>query len=333
MTTESSPPPGPSFGRRLLLAFGKLVKFTLRLLFVVVIGVLLGVGIYWAASYGVSLVNRRVFQPIGEHTRWLADLESRYAQDYSRLNEHTQALQAQTQTLQEQIDALESQEAATQKTVEALQTRLTAAETALSAAQAALQAAQESLGALEGKQTTHGADITKLRTALTKLETTMDTLAETVAQTATDVEALGVTVKDEAPLIAVRTDVQLLKAMELLTRARLQLTQDNFGAATTEAQEARNVLLALSATVPAEQQNALAAIVQRLDLGLANLPNAPRLANDDFEIAWQLLRKGLPAQSTALPLLSPLAAPPLTTTTMLTATVPVTPTVTSTPRP
>lgn len=331
MTTEATPP--PSSGRKFWRGVGWLAKFLLRLFFVLVIGVLLGAGVYWGATYGVATVNRHIFQPLQEHTRRLDDLESRYAQDYSRLNEHTQALQAQTQTLQEQIDALESQEAATQKTVAALQTRLTAAETALSAAQTMLQAAQESLGALEGKQTTHGADITKLRTALTKLETTMDILAETVAQTTKDVEALGVTVKDEAPLIGLRTDVQLLKAMELLTRARVQLAQDNFGAATTEVQEARSVLLALSATVPAEQQNALAAIVQRLDLGLANLPNAPRLANDDFEIAWQLLRKGLPAQSTALPLLSPLAAPPLTTTTMLTATVPVTSTVTPTPRP
>lgn len=322
MTTEATSSSGQKFWRGL----GRLAKFLLRLIFVLVIGVLLGAGVYWGATYGIAAINQHIFQPIQEHTRRLDDLENRYAQDYSRLNEQTQALQAQAQTLQEQIDALESQKVATQQTLEALQTRLTAAETELSAAQTALKTAQESLGALEGKQTTNGADITKLRTALTRLETTLDTLTERVAQTGKDVEALGVAVKDEAPLLAVRTDVELLKAMELLTRARLQLAQDNFGAATTEVQEARNVLLALSATVPADQQSALAAIVQRLDLGLANLPNAPRLAADDFEIAWQLLRKGLPAQSTALPLLSPLAAPEITTTVTLTATTPITPT-------
>lgn len=335
MTTESPSPTSPSFGRRLLLAFGKLTKFTLRLILVIVIGVLLGGGIYWAASYGVSLVNRRIFQPINEHTRWLADLETRHTQDYGRLNERTQALQEQTQALQEQIDELERQGDATREALDALQTRLTTSEALLGEIQTALDAAQASLDALEDQQATLGPDLTKLQTTLKKLETTVGDLTEATALISSDVEALSVTVKDEAPLIGVRTDVQLLKAMELLTRARVQLAQDNFGAATTEVQEARSVLLALSATVPAEQQSALAAIVQRLDLGLANLPNAPRLANDDFEIAWQLLRQGLPAvtPSTTTTTRSPLATPTLTTTETLTATVPVTPTVTPTPRP
>lgn len=333
MTTESTSPPGPSFGRRLLLALGKLAKFTLRLLFVVVIGTLLGGGIYWAAFYGVSQVNRRVFQPISEHTRWLADLESRYGQDYGRLNERTQALQEQTQTLQEQIDTLESQGNATRETLDTLQTRLTTSEALLAEIQTTLDTAQESLSALETQQAALEPDITKLQATLTNLETTVGDLTEATALIISDVEALGVTVKDEAPLIGLRTDVQLLKAMELLTRARVQLAQDNFGAATTEVQEARGVLLALSVTVPVEQQSALAAIVQRLDIGLANLPNAPRLANDDFEIAWQLLRQGLPMESTAEMSLSPLATPTLAATETLTATLPVTPTVTPTPRP
>ena len=333
MTTESSPPAGPSFGRRLLLAFGKLAKFTLRLIFVVVSGVLLGVGIYWAASFGIAAINQQIFQPIQTHTRQLGDLESRYAQDYSRLNEQTQALQEQTQALQEQIDALERQDDATREAVDALQSRLTTSEALLGEVQTALDTAQESLSTLEDQQATFGPDLAKLQTALKKLETTVGDLTEATALIISDVEALSVTVKDESPLVAVRTDVQLLKAMELLTRARVQLAQDNVGIATTEVQEARNVLLALSATIPTYQQSALTAIVQRLDLGLANLPTAPRLAADDFEIAWQLLRQGLPVESTTGMSLSPLVTPTLTTTETLTATVPVTPTVTPTPRP
>ncbi len=326
MTTESSPPAAPSFGRRLLLALGKLAKFTLRLLFVVVIGVLLGLGVYWGASYGIAAVNRQVFQPIRDHTRQLNDLESRYAQDYGRLNEQSQALQ-------ERIDALESQGDTTREALDALQTRLATSEALLGEMQTVLGGAQESLRALETQQTTFAPDITKLQSALTKLETVVGDLTETTAYIISDVEALSATVKDESPLVAVRADVKVLKAMELLTRARLQLAQDNLGTATTEVQEARNVLLALGATIPVHQQNALTAIVQRLDLGLANLPDAPRLAADDFEIAWQLLTRGLPVQSTAMPLLSPLAAPEITSTATLTATLPVTPTVTPTPRP
>jgi len=290
--------------------------------------VLLGAGIYWGASYGIATINRQVFQPIRNHTRQLEDLEGRYAQDYSRLNERTQALQ-------ERLDALESQGDITRETLDALQARLTTSETLLDDIQTTLDSAQDNLSTLETRQTGSEPEIAKLQTALTELETTVSDLTETTAYLISDVEALSVTVKDESPLVAFRIDVQLLKAMELLTRARVQLGQDNFGVATTEVQEARNLLLNLGLTLPAEQQNALAAIVQRLNLGLANLPDAPRLAQDDFEIAWQLLRQGLPTvtQSTTTTSLSPLATPPLTATETLTATVPVTPTVTPTPRP
>ena len=330
MTTESSPTPGPSFGRRLWLALGKLAKFTLRMLFVIVIGALLGLGIYWAASYGVAVVNRQVFQPIQDHTRQLADLDSRYAQDYGRLNERTQALQEETQALQEQIDELERQGEATRETLDALADRLTTSEALLAEVQTTLETAQESLMTLEDKQTTLEPDVTQLKTALAKLETAVDSLTEDIAQTIKDIDTLNVTVRDEAPLVTVRIEVQLLKAMELLTRARLQLAQDNPGAAKTEVQETRNLLLNLEATLPEDQQKALAAIGQRLDLALANLPNAPRLATDDLEVAWQLLVKGLPMPATTT-LLSPLTTPPLTTTETLTTTVPVT--VTVTPKP
>lgn len=293
MTKESTPSPTPSFGRKLLRALGWLAKFTLRLVFVIVVGALLGFGVYWSASNGVALINRQVFQPIQRHTIRLDDLESRYAQDYQRMNERTQALQ-------ERIDTLESRGATMNEALSALQTRLTTSETLLGEMQTALDAAQENLSALETRQDAFEPDITELKTALAKLDsalakldTAMGTLSDAVAQTADDVETLSITVRDESPLVAVRLEVQLLRAMELLTRARLQLALDNAGLAATEVQEARDLLLALAETLPADQQEEIEAIVLRLELGLANLPDAPRLASDDFEIAWQLLTKGL----------------------------------------
>lgn len=326
MTTEAAPP--PSSGQKFWRGVGWLAKFILRLLFVLVIGTLLGLGIYWGASYGIATVNQQVFQPIQNHTRQLEDLDSRYAQDYGQLNEHTQALQEQTQALQEQIDALTSQGDTTREALDALESRLTTSDALLAEMQTTLETTQENLDALEEQQTTLEPDVTQLRTSLAKLETAVDALTENVAQAIDDVESLSVTVKDEAPLVIVRIEVQLLKAMELLTRARLQLAQDNPGAAKTEVQEARNLLLNLGTTLPEDQQKALAAIAQRLDLGLANLPDAPRLAADDLEVAWQLLVKGLPMPSGATTLLSPLTAPLTATETL---TVPVT--VTPTPRP
>ncbi len=320
MTTETAST--ISGGSKFLRALGWLAKFILRLLFVVVIGILLGGGIYWGVTYGVGTLNQRVLQPIQDHAQRLDDLESRHTQDYGRLNERTQALQEQTQALQEEIQSLQKQSNALQETVDTLKTHLAVTESLMVELQTTLKDVQESLSALENRQSTLGPEVTKLRTALKTLQTTVDNLTATVTQTVTTVEGLSLIVKDETPLLGVRAEVQLLKAMELLTRARLELTQNNLGAATTEVQEARELLLTLNATVPPYQQSALTAIVQRLDLGLANLPNAPRLAADDFEIAWQLLKQGLPAFS---------ATETLTATTILTATTPLTPTVTPTP--
>jgi hypothetical protein len=128
--------------------------------------------------------------------------------------------------------------------------------------------------------------------------------------------------------------INLLKSMELLSRARLSLYQSNFGLARDDVRIARDLLVTVREDAPEELAEQLDAVVQRLDLTLSNLPNFPVAASDDLDIAWQILLAGLPDVTptiSATPtLVSTVSATPsgfdLTITPTAPATLPPTPT-------
>lgn len=88
--------------------------------------------------------------------------------------------------------------------------------------------------------------------------------------------------------------IELTRAIELLSRARLYLSQSNFGQARLDIQSARDLLAGTRELLPAAQQTGLDAVLARLDLALGNLPDFPVIAADDLDIAWNLLVLGLP---------------------------------------
>lgn len=99
-------------------------------------------------------------------------------------------------------------------------------------------------------------------------------------------DALGAA---DAPSQRLARQLQLVRAMELITRARLWLVQSNFGLAADEIDSARQALEALVATAPAEEAARLRPIADRLAMALTNVETAPVVAADDLEIAWKLL--------------------------------------------
>ncbi|PKN93226.1 MAG: hypothetical protein CVU44_10045 [Chloroflexi bacterium HGW-Chloroflexi-6] len=88
--------------------------------------------------------------------------------------------------------------------------------------------------------------------------------------------------------------IELTRAIELLSRARLYLSQSNFGQARLDVQSARDLLTGLRVEFPADKLASLDAVLSRLDLVLGNLPDFPVIAVDDLNIAWNLLVLGLP---------------------------------------
>lgn len=156
---------------------------------------------------------------------------------------------------------------------------------------------------------TTGAEVSELRGRLTSLETRVGAVEATIAEHSA---AIGQLEQMQAALDQAMTElrtelltdldyrVKLTRAIELLSRGRLYLTQSNFGLARQDVLSARNLLGELQAVAPSEQLGSLGAVIARLDLALGNLPGYPVIAADDLEIAWQVLIDGLPASAEAL---------------------------------
>ena len=159
------------------------------------------------------------------------------------------------------------------------------------------------VGAIETSIEAHTAGIEKLETMQATLE------QEAEAQT-------------NSVMIILKREIMLTRAIETLSRARLYLSQSNFGLAKVDVQSARSILAELSTEAPPYQVDALNQIIGRLDLALGNLPAFPIIAVDDVDIAWQLLMMGLPeSEADIVATLTPVRLPTLTSTAEATATL------------
>jgi len=113
---------------------------------------------------------------------------------------------------------------------------------------------------------------------------------------------------NDKTLLALKHEVMLTRALDMLARARLYLAQSNFGLAKEDVQAARDLLAELQTD---SKDEVLAQVTTRLDMALGNLPAFPVVASGDLEIAWQILITGK-AVPTATP--EPLSTGSLTLT-------------------
>ena len=200
-----------------------------------------------------------------------------------------------------QLTQLKTRLAQNEITIAGLQTKLDAAQTA--------QAQQaQSISDLDGKVQKIEEQIAARTQSLAALEQAQSALQ--AQNDATDAE--------------VERQINLMKSMELLSRARLFMYQSNYGLARIDVQTARDLLAKVQPTAPADFADDLAEVIHRLDLTLANLPTFPVAASDDLDIAWQILLGGLP-QPQAVPVTATPAsetpAPEVTATPTPSATV------------
>jgi hypothetical protein len=151
---------------------------------------------------------------------------------------------------------------------------------------------QTRLNTIATAQNGHDGSLTELDQRLSDIET--EITARTKSLTALEGMQAKLQSQNEANTAELDRQINLLKSMELLSRARLSMYQSNFGLAKEDVQIARDLLATLQPDAPEPLGDELDAIVQRLDLVLSNLPNFPVAASDDLDIAWQILLAGLP---------------------------------------
>lgn len=190
--------------------------------------------------------------------------------------------------------------------------------------------------------------IDQLENEIATLQTQLDETNARIGELETNIEAhtaslaklegMQATLEQEisnqnnSVMVALKREIMLTRSIETVARARLFLSQSNFGLAHDDVQAARDILVELLVDAPAYEADALNQIIMRLDFALGNLPAFPVIAVDDVDIAWQLLMRGLPeSEADVMPTLTstPTPAPiPTFTPTPEVTSSPITPTAT-----
>ena len=152
---------------------------------------------------------------------------------------------------------------------------------------------ENDLAALE---TETGDRLDAFEASLTNLDELVEAQSARLDQLDELASALGEDL-DETNANAAR-QLDLTRAAELMSRARLFLFQANYGLAAGDLDSARTTLLSLDAEDVASGVD-IDAVVDRLERAMTNLPDRPVSAASDLDIAWQELLQ--PEQPTVLP--------------------------------
>ena len=159
--------------------------------------------------------------------------------------------------------------------------------------------------------TEHENEVADLKLQLTEISNRMDEMNTSIEVHTASLEILEsmqleletqLKENNNETLIKLKQEVMMTRVLDTLARARLYLSQSNFGLAKEDTQSARDLLAELETE---SSDEALTQAITRLDLALGNLPAFPVIASGDLEIAWQILMTG---QATATATAQPTSA-------------------------
>ena len=239
---------GPSFASRFF-------RVLLRMLVVVIFGILIGA----AAYYGIPALYRNLVQPVQTNSERIIAVEE-------ALSELRKDLQEQKSESASDYASLEGQLAGQREAMAELLVENESLNTSLEDFEARLE------------------DVEALPAMLETLETRQEEMLDTLATVQASLEDLQ---NMDSPVQQLERKFQLLRVMELVTRARFWMIEDNLGLASQDVASAREILAAVLEGAPQEQQ--VGPIIERLDQILLELPEKPVIAADDLEIVWKLL--------------------------------------------
>lgn len=287
MTTEETLPQKPSFGRRVWLAFKAVVVFLFKVLLTLLIVGAIGAAIYYGAPV---LIDEYLLKDVRLNTSQIQEISGRM--------EVESALNTERLTdFQERLSALETQGDADKQALAEMSAQLAAAETRLQEQAKSAQEIEDLRTVLEEYTTALASlesQLTDYQTDLEKIQSQVAALDAGRSADQTEIEALIARLDAREPAQILRQELELLKVMELITRVRVSIGDQNFGLAADDLGAAQALLLALSLDLPADQVAYLDNIATRLAQAAGNLVRAPSLVDQDLEIAWQLLLQGLP---------------------------------------
>lgn len=230
----------------------RILSVSLRLLLVILLGGAIGVGIY----YGIPALYRDFIQPIQTNTQRISALEETLARTQVDIRERHSTLS--TSVIEVEGDVAKQREGL-----------------------AELQAQGDGLGSRIEDLDSGLEEMQSLSDHLQKLEENLNELDSRLGSLEKAFE------EDDPPIEHLQYQIQLLRVMELVTRSRYWMIQDNNGKASEDLLAAKGILEALDEKF--QEEELLDSIIERLDQVLFEIPLSPIIAADDLEIVWQLL--------------------------------------------
>ena len=239
-----------------LSRLGRAFKIILRVVFFLAILAILG----WLIYFGTTYIYENLLLPIENNTARIEELEAQQLTELEQLDDRVSGMQ-------ERMNELENRQTESAQNLAEIQGQVEALEAEL---EDAISAHNETLENLD------------------EIEASLDIFFETSK------EHEQLLVLSSTAIADVRRQVSFSRAIELLTRAQLYLSQNNFGLAKTDIENARDILLSLQTEMSIERAESLEAVIDHLNFALENLPEYPIIALDSVNIAWQLLVNDLP---------------------------------------
>ena len=235
----------------------------LRLMITIIAAVVLGAVIYFSAVGWIPYLDNRVFQPIDANQKMVQELK-----------ETQQSLEDQIQRLSE--------------TLEYNQTMLGEG---INAYQSTLDGLEQDLQMLQ-----HEVISVQATFELSSHTTTVypQALATLTAKQDANARHLNVLATAQFSSSGIRQEIELLRILELLSRANQYLLHSNFGLAEETLKTAKLELTKLRENLPGFQREVITNILDLVDQVVVDLPAKPVLAAEKLELAWQVGINGLP---------------------------------------
>lgn len=284
----------PTFVMRMWLAFKNLLWFVFRLLLIVLIIAALGLAIYLG---GPILIEEYLLKDVRINTSAIEAIQTQSVNSNDTFSERLGDFQGRLDNLELNQDDFSQM--------------ISEFETQLATIEAKLIAQEENLGKLDtqmNKIENLESSISVLLTQVPAVNSDLDEIQseiddqfaevfKTLEENQAEIEILNTQLETEDSLDYLRDEIEMLKVMELITRARVSMGQENIGLAKDDLQAAIDILLDLRPEVTAEQATYLDDISKRLSFAVENISKAPSLVNEDLEVAWQMLLQGLPVET------------------------------------
>lgn len=234
----------------------------LRLMITIIAAVLLGTVIYFSAVGWIPYLDNRIFQPID-------------------------ANQLMVQELKKTQQSLENQILALSETLEYNQTML---DEGINAYQSTLDDLGHDLHNLLNEVISVQATFELSSHTITVYPQMFATLTSKQEANARHIDALATAQFSSTDILQ---EIELLKILELLSRANQFMLHSNFGQGEETLKTAKLNLIKLQENLPQLQREVISNILMLVDQAIVDLPTKPALASKKLELAWQLGISGL----------------------------------------